>query len=57
MYLLKRAHELYLLPPEKMLSPSFEDVEGKDHPPVSFDALLPSIELSLGKFDVNPTVG
>ncbi|KAG8949630.1 hypothetical protein FRC04_008376 [Tulasnella sp. 424] len=49
MYLLKRAHELYLLPPEKMLSPSFEDVEGKDHSPVSFDALLPSIELSLGR--------
>ncbi|KIO33692.1 hypothetical protein M407DRAFT_231895, partial [Tulasnella calospora MUT 4182] len=49
MYLLKRAHEVYLLPPEKSLSPSFEDAEGKHHHPVSFDALLPSIEHSLGR--------
>ncbi|KAG8910809.1 hypothetical protein FRC00_007502 [Tulasnella sp. 408] len=49
MYLLKRAHELYLLPPEKSLSPSFEDAEVKHHHPASFDALLPSIEHSLGR--------
>lgn len=49
MYLLKRAHELYLLPPEKSLSPSFEDAEVKHPHPASFDALLPSIEHSLGR--------
>lgn len=49
MYFLRRAHELYLLAPEKVLSPSFDDIEGKDHSFNAFDAILPSIEHSLGE--------
>ncbi|KAG8904219.1 hypothetical protein FRB99_002083, partial [Tulasnella sp. 403] len=48
-YFLHRAHELYLLPHDKLLSPSFEDIEGKNHPNVGFDSILPSIEHSLGR--------
>jgi len=48
MYFLRRAYELFTLPPEKMLSPSFESVHGGSGLPLGFDSILPSIEHALG---------
>ncbi|KIK93997.1 hypothetical protein PAXRUDRAFT_480682 [Paxillus rubicundulus Ve08.2h10] len=50
MYFLRRAHELFSNRPEKSLSPSFWDSEGKLHSDFSgFDAVMSSIEHPLGR--------
>lgn len=53
MHFLRRAHELYIHIPDKQLSPSFTDIEGKRPPVAELDSILPSIEHSLGKCDAN----
>lgn len=48
MYFLRQARELYLLNPDKQLSPSFGDIEGTRDPTVVLNGVLPSIEHALG---------
>lgn len=49
MYFLRRAHELYQFKPEKTLSPSFWESEGKNaNDRNGFDAIMPGIEHPLG---------
>jgi hypothetical protein len=49
MYFLRRAHGLYKYKPEKTLSPSFWESEGKNADDRSgFDAIMPGIEHPLG---------
>ncbi|KAH8120206.1 ER-golgi trafficking TRAPP I complex 85 kDa subunit-domain-containing protein [Phellopilus nigrolimitatus] len=50
LYFLRRAHRYFSLPPEKNMSPLFADAEDRPSGQVgSFDAIVPSIEHSLGR--------
>ncbi|KAG8936905.1 hypothetical protein FRC02_009995 [Tulasnella sp. 418] len=48
-YFLKTAYDLLKLPPQKNLSPSFDEIQGEKRGTVGFDAIMPSIEHSLGR--------
>jgi hypothetical protein len=51
MYFLRKAHGLYKCKPERILSPSFWDSEGKSADDRSgFDAIVPGIEHPLGLY-------
>src|SRR6266481_8793529 len=51
MYFLRKAHGLYISKPERTLSPSFWDSEGKNADDRSgFDAIMPGIEHPLGLY-------
>lgn len=49
LHFLRKAHLLYSLPPEKDLSPLFPEAEDKPGPLETFDAIIPSIEHSIGE--------
>jgi hypothetical protein len=50
MYFLRRAHDMYELTPQKELSPSFWESEGRTPSTTEgFDAIMAGIEHPLGK--------
>ena len=56
LHFLRRAHKLFTHPPEKILSPLFDDAENRpSEQESSFDAIVPSIEHSIGMIVLFPT--